>query len=70
MEILSADSSIRGDEKYQQIENIRGKIRSLADTLGIEYKTEGSASQSETKQPEAVEDGESTGREQIEFHIE
>ena len=38
LDMVSADSSLTGEEKTQQIESLKGKIKSLADELGIEYK--------------------------------
>ena len=38
LDMVSADSSLTGEDKTQQIESLKGKIKSLADELGIEYK--------------------------------
>lgn len=40
LEILSADTELIGDEKFNQINSIRENIKSLAQTLGIKYEPE------------------------------
>lgn len=38
IDLISADTSLSGDEKVQQIDSLRGKIKALAEELGIEYQ--------------------------------
>lgn len=38
LEQVSVDSVLSGEEKSQQIDSLKGKIKKLADELGIEYK--------------------------------